>query len=231
MNSFLFTGRAFLIGILPALLISCSVLPVIKHTGSQATVIQKCRLPFPDTPYRYVHAIEVSVSGVRGGTVMGVTVVNPASRAVHSAIITLEGFVLFEAVHENAATVVQRALPPFDREDFSDRMIKDIRLVFLPPQGRLKDAGLLEDGAALCRYEAEEDAILDVIVRRDHTWEIGTYSSPYEPLCIISALSVKNGIPGMLELATFQGMTYSLKMTLIDAEPAFPEATKGSTLK
>lgn len=225
MKALLFTGRAFFTGLLTVLLVSCSTLPVIQHTGSQAEVIEKCRLPFLDRPYRYVHAIEVTLSGVRGGTVLGVTVVNPQAKAVRSAIITLEGFVLFDAAYEKEVTIHQ-ALPPFDGKDFTEHMMEDIRLVFLPPDGRLKDAGVLEDGAALCRYDIGEDGFLDVIVRRDNAWEIGTYRSSYEPLRKIRAFPVQNGIPGTLELTTFQGRTYSLKMTLIDAEPASPEATK-----
>ncbi len=219
-----FTGHTFLICFLMALLVSCSTLPVIKHTGSQASVMEKCRLPFLDMPYRYVHAIEVAVSGVTGGTVLGVTVVNPQTRAVRSAIITLEGFLLFDAEYEKEMTI-HHALPPFDGKDFAEHMIEDIRLVFLSPEGRLKDAGVLENGAALCRYETKEDEILDVIILRDDAWEITTYRSSYERLRKVSAFSVQKGIPGALELTTFQGRTYSLKMTLIDAEPVSPEAT------
>jgi hypothetical protein len=222
-----FTERTFLICFLTALLVSCSTLPVIQHTDSRAAVTEKCRLPFLDMPYRYVHAIEVTVSGVTGGTVMGVTVVNPQAKAVRSAIITLEGFLLFDAEYEKEITI-HHALPPFDGKDFSEHMMEDIRLVFLPPEGRLEDAGVIEDGSSLCRYEVGEGGILDVIVHRDDAWEIGTYSSPYERVRKIRAFDLKKGIPGILELTTFKGRTYALKMTLLDAEPVTPETTNAA---
>jgi hypothetical protein len=82
---------------------------------------------------------------------------------------------------------------------------------------------VLEDGSAICRYDGNQDKIVDVIVHRDETWEIETYRNPYERQRKISALAVRNGIPETLELTGFESGNYSLRLKLISAEPVFPE--------
>lgn len=199
-------------------LISCSPLPVIKPTDQTAATVRKCRQPFLDTPYRFVHAIEAALPGGGSGTVLGITVFNPESKAIHSAILTLEGFVLFDARYDGKL-VVSRALPPFNAERFAEHMMEDIRLIFLPPEGRLLTAGTLEDGSAICRYEGNQETIIDVIVHRDDSWEIYTYRNRYERLRTINVFSVRDGIPGMLELTGFESRNYSLRLKVISAEP------------
>ena len=68
---------------------------------------------------------------------------------------------------------------------------------------------------------------MDVIVHQDDTWEIETYRNPHERLRKISALSVRDRIPGILELTGFESPRYSLRLTLISADadssgPALP---------
>lgn len=103
-------------------------------------------------------------------------------------------------------------------------MMEDIRLIFLSPEGRLLNAGELEDGSTICRYDGNQGKIVDVVVHRDDTWEIETYRNPYERLRKISAFSVRDGIPEMLELTGFESGNYSLHLKLISAEPVPPEA-------
>ena len=203
-------------------LISCSPLPVIKPVDQTAAAVRKCRQPFLDTPYRFVHAIEAALPGGGSGTVLGITVFNPVSKAIHSAILTIEGFVLFDARYDEKL-VVSRALPPFNAEHFAEHMMDDIRLIFLSPEGRLFNAGALEDGSAICRYDGKQGKIIDVIVRQDDSWEVSTYRNRYERLRKISAGSVRNGIPETLELTGFESGNYSLRMKLISAEPVPPE--------
>lgn len=157
--------------------------------------------------------------------VLGVTVVDPASKSIRSAIMTIEGFVLFDAQYEKKL-YVHRALPPFEGKDFAEYIMEDIRLVFLPPEGRLSDAGLLEDGSTICRYEEKHGKIMDVIVHRDDTWEIGTYRNRYKQLRKVSAFPLRDGIPAILELTAFESGHYSLRLNLISAEPASFEETQ-----
>ncbi|MBA4396872.1 MAG: hypothetical protein C0394_05760 [Syntrophus sp. (in: bacteria)] len=216
------TGAALIL--LTVLFTACSTLPAIRPldaAGTQAAA-QNCRRPFLDTPHRFVHAIEAGIPERAAGTVLGVTLFDPPSGIVRSAILTLEGFVLFDARYDNGLQV-NRAVPPFDAPRFAQNMMDDIRLIFLAPQGRLLQAGTLENGAVACRYEAPRGQTVDVIVRRDDAWGIETYGSQNEPLRRVEAFSVKNRFPEALALTGFFTVDYKLRMTLISAEPVRPE--------
>ena len=221
MKTFILPGRCFLILTLTALPLSCSPLSAIRHTdpAAAADAIQRCRRPFLDIPYRVVHSIEAALPGGKTGTVVGVTVFDPAAETIHSVIMTIEGFVLFEARQEKGELHLDRAAPPFDAGHFAAHIMEDVRLIFLAPEGRLADAGVLEDGSAICRYYENQDRIVDVVVHQDDTWEIETYRTSQERLRKIRAFSVQDRIPGMLELTGFESRNYSLRLKLISAEP------------
>jgi len=159
------------------------------------------------------------------GTVLGVTLFDPTSGIVRSAILTLEGFVLFDARYDKGVEVF-RAVPPFDAPRFGENMMDDIRLIFLAPQGRLLRAGTRENGDIACRYEDPRGQTVDVIVRPDDAWEIVTYGNQNEPLRMVEAFSVKNRIPEAVTLTGFFTVDYKLRLTLVSAEPISPEEVK-----
>ncbi|MFH1078730.1 MAG: hypothetical protein V1766_00470 [Pseudomonadota bacterium] len=213
--------------VLTALFTSCSTLPAIKPLDPAGTpaVAERCRRPFLDAPYRLIHAIEVGVPERAMGTFLGVTLFDPLSGIVRSAFFTLDGFVLFDARYDKGVEV-HRAVPPFDAPRFGENMMDDIRLVFLAPRGRLLHAGGLENGAIACRYEGPRGQTVDVVVRQDDAWEIGTYGNHNEQTRRVEAFSVKNRIPEAVVLTGFLTVNYKLRMTLISAEPISPEDVK-----
>lgn len=219
----------FAILMLAFFLVSCSRLPIIKPadpTTAEKTV-QRCHLPFLITPYRFIHALEVEISGRGAGTVVGITVFDPATGSIHSVIMTIEGFVLFDAQYEKAIRV-NRAVPPFDKEQFAGRMMEDVKLIFLAPQGKLSHVGMREDGAPVCRYSGNTGIVEDVIIHTDDSWEIMTYSESRELLRQVKAYSVQDRIPDRIELNAFGFREYSLRMKLIGAEAVTPEEMRSS---
>jgi hypothetical protein len=112
MKAFVVPGRWVLIVTVIALIISCARLPVIAPVDLAAMpdTRERCRWPFLDSPYRFIHSIEVSFPGGRRGTVMGITLVDPLEKTTHSVIMTIEGFVLFDARYETEVRV-NRAVP------------------------------------------------------------------------------------------------------------------------
>lgn len=215
----------FAILMMALFLFSCSRLPVIKPAEPSATaaLIEQCRRPYPSDSYRFVHAIEVILPGGSSGTMMGVTLIDPKAAAVHSVIMTLEGFVIFDGSYDKDVHV-ERAVPPFDKPHFAKNMLEDVRLMYLAPEGRPMNAGFLEDGAVICRYTGNENAILDVIVHRDGSWEIDAYSESEELRRRIRAGSVKNGIPETVDLNGYEAWDYTLRMRLISADSIAQEA-------
>jgi hypothetical protein len=227
MKAFTFIARWLLILMSTAFLVSCALLPAIKPAEQAAETARRCRRPFPDTPHRFVHAIESSLPGGGTGTVLGITILDPESRSIRSAVVTIEGLVLFDA-RSDKGMHVYRALPPFNAEHLAEYMMEDISLIFLSPEERLSDTGTLEDGSTICRYGGNRDKIVDVIVHRDDTWEIDTYRNRFERLRRIKASSLQDGIPGILELTAFESGHYSLSLRLISAEAVTPEEIRSS---
>lgn len=217
MKASLLLGRRVILSVLMLQTISCSSLPVIKPAPQDAAINHKCGQPFLASPYRFVHKIEAALPGGKTGTLLGITRVEPLERSVSSAITTVEGFLLFEARYDKTLHVY-RALPPFNTESFAEQTMADIRLIFLPPAGPPSDLGVLADGAAICRYDGADGKVIDVIVHQDNTWKIQSY---YGHLLLrkISALLVRDRIPGILELNGFEALRYSLRFTLISADP------------
>jgi len=219
MKAFAMPGRWVLIVTMMALITSCARLPVIKPVDPAAMpdTRERCRRPFLDSPYRFIHSVEVSFPGGRTGTVIGVTLVDPTEKITHSVIMTIEGFVLFDARYEKEVRV-NRAVPPFDAEQFAGYMMDDVRLMFLAPEGKLADAGVLADGSTACRYHGDKGTTVDVVIHKDGSWNIVTYSNSNELLRKIRAVEVRNRIPGRVELRGFGFREYTLRFKLISAE-------------
>lgn len=209
----------FALLMMASFLISCSRLPVIKPAEplAAAALIEQCGRPYPSDPYRFVHAIEVILPGGSSGTMMGVTLVDPKAAAVQSAMMTLEGFVLFDGSYDKNVHV-DRAVPPFDKPQFAKNMLGDVRLMYLAPEGPPMNAGTLKDGAVICRYTGNQYPVMDVIVHQDGSWEIDAYSESEEAKRRIRAGSVKNGIPETVELKAYEAWDYTLRMRLISAD-------------
>ena len=213
------------------LLSACAGLPAITATSKdhaqQAT--ERCAKPFLDRPYRLVHAMEVGVAGEPQGKFMGITLFDPRSRDLHCALLSLEGFVLFEAFWNTDGLRVLRAVPPFDKPRFAENTLKDIRFMFIAPEGALKQSGTREDGATVCRYGSAEGGAVDVAVYRDDSWEITTYGPDQKPQRRARARAVRNGIPDLIEMTGYAVLNYSLGLSLISAEPASAEDVSGGT--
>jgi hypothetical protein len=224
MKVFALHKRYFLILMSAFFIISCSRLPVIKPVDPAMApdTMRRCHLPFLDITYRFVHTIEVALPGGRTDTVVGVTAFDPATKIIQSVIMTIEGFVLFDASYEKEVRV-NRAVPPFNAEHFAGYMMDDVRLIFLTPDGRLSDTGVFEDGSTVCRYYVKQDGVIDVIVHKDNTWEIERYSDSHELLRKVMTFSLQGRIPGMVELNAFGFREYTLRLNLINAESVSPE--------
>lgn len=214
------------------LLTSCQSLPVINAVLPQTeSKVSACPSPFLKEPYRFVHAIEVRLAGDTRGALIGVTVVDPATRFVSCAIITAEGIVLFEA-ESGTALEVNRALPPFDSNNFAQNMIDDIKLIFFTPVGNIRTKGTFSDGAAVCRWREKSGDWIDVIARQQEGIEINKYSAYGSPERRIKLNRNAENVYQSIELKAKETFNYSLVMTLIEAEPIEgelkPEKTKGS---
>jgi len=146
----------------------------------------------------------------------------PETGTIECVMMTIEGLVLFDARYDGRMTV-HRAMPPFDSMEFARGLINDIKLIFFPPDGPLIASGIADDGAFVCRYRADKDRTIDIVLYEDHLWEIRQYDPDSR---LIRSLKTEPGsrgpvqrqdpIPVRLKLTAFGPSEYALTLDLIE---------------
>ena len=159
------------------------------------------------------------MAGNTQGAIIGVTVADPATSVVSCAIMTAEGMVMFDAESGPDGLKINRALPPFDSENFAKNMIEDIKLIFFSPVGKIQNRGYLPDGATVCRYLEENGDWIDVITNKSEGVQIKRYSSAGTLKRQIKFKETAGNIYQSIELQAYESFNYSLLMTLIEAQP------------
>jgi TusA-related sulfurtransferase len=218
--------------IVTVLLASCQTLPVINSPMISADQRNlACPSPFLKEKYQLIHAIEITTAGNVQGAIIGITVADPSTRFVSSAIMTAEGMVLLEAQSGGEKLNILRALPPFDSGDFVINMIDDIKLIFFPPQGLLQQKGNLPDGSTACRWQAQNGDVIDVIASKPEITEIKKYSACGRLKRHIKLTQTAGNAYQSIELQGSGIVNYTLLMTLIEAQPAECELPGKEKLK
>jgi len=216
--------RIFPLILITVFLASCQSLPVINAPAPQAEGKSfACPSPFLKEKYRLIHAIEIRMAGDTRGAIIGVTLADPATRLISCAIMTAEGIVLFETGEDAGLLKVNRALPPFDSADFAQNMIDDIKLIFFAPAGKIEQKGNLPGGVAVCRWREENGGWIDVLANKPKGIEIKLYSSCGSLKRHIKFEKTDENIYQKIELDANELYSYSLFMTLIEAQPAKEE--------
>jgi len=202
--------------------VSCSSLPQVYPAGDAADPQpgRACRGPFPDGDWQLLHSIEATLPGGKKGFLMGLTVISSSNRTAQVVIMTLEGFVVFDALYDKQITV-KRAIAPFDSEGFANGLIEDINLIFFKPSGPIMTAGFLKNGTAVCRYQKPGGRIVDIITHGEHSWEIKQYLPDFRLARIVKSiyLADRAGISDRIELIAYGSPGYALVMDLVEAIP------------
>ena len=129
------------LSLIAALLLgACASMPAMQPLDADQEVLssETCHSHFPEGGWQLVHTINARIQGGRQATFTGVVILSPEDDSVRCAVMTLEGFVLFEAVDRGRVTV-KRAFGPFDDENFAKGVMDDIR--FFVCRTRRRDDG------------------------------------------------------------------------------------------
>jgi len=193
-------------------------LPELTHEAGEE---RGCAAVFPQGRWEFVHTIEFSMADGSGATVLGVT--SLGGDEIACALMTVEGFTLFEAVDRGKEGLeVRRAVPPFDKLAFAAGLMEDVRTIFRTPSSATVQYGRAGGTIPICRYIGVEGRITDILPVMDGCWQIRTYGADRALSRSVSGSSCrKEGeslIPEHLELKGFGPTNYTLKMTLIHAE-------------
>jgi hypothetical protein len=213
---------AFLLLILLLGLAGCAAQqPPLPELIAEAGEEQGCAAVFPQGRWEFVHTIEFSMADGSGATVLGVT--SLAGDEIACALMTVEGFTLFEAVYrEKEGLEVRRAVPPFDKPAFAAGLMGDVRTIFRAPSPATMQYGRAGGTIPICRYTGVDGRITDILPAMAGCWQIQTYGADQAmSRSVVGHSCRKEGeslIPEYLELKGFGHTNYTLKMTLIHAE-------------
>ncbi len=194
----------------------------LTGTARQQEAARSCAAVFPQGKWQFVHSIEFAMADGSGSSMLGVTVLDADS--LSCALMTTEGFTLFEARLTDTLQVL-RAVPPFDKPEFAQGLMRDVQAIFIPPQGHNQQYGKLTNSTDCCRTTAVIGRRLttDVLFTENNCWQINTFDNQQKMIRSITARSCKEVgatvIPDQLDLTVPGPAGYTLKMTLVDAVP------------
>lgn len=202
--------------------VSCSHIPKIYKAEftDPAQILERCHAVFPDGDRRFVHSIEAELAGGNNAFMLGITRISPQNRTIWAVMMTFEGMVLFDAVH-NDSMVINRAIPPFDSEFFAQGLMEDIRLIFFEPEGHPIEIGTLVSGESICRFHTHEEMITDVTIGQHSHVTINRYHRQRLHRSIRLYRGETQSDPSIfqrLELIAHGPVKYKMKLNLLEAE-------------
>lgn len=180
--------------------------------------LQGCFAMFPAGPWECIHKIEAAIGEGGSFSLLGVTKGDPADRKLHTALLSPEGFILFEAEQREDRVSVLKALAPFDSAAFARGLMEDVNLLFLPPEGWPSKWGRRADGAILCQWKSPDGSRREITpstVRKISLWD---RHGNLVKEALLQAPFV-HGLASQMELRAYQPAPYRLKMTLLHGVP------------
>lgn len=200
------------------LLAACARIPVLQPMDEpqQMQAAQACQSHFVQGGWQLVHTLNVRLKGGHQAVLTGVVVLSPEDESIECAVMTLDGFVVFEAVDRGWITV-RRAFGPFANENFAHGVMNDIRFLFVAPK-EMVAMGRFEDGSPGCRYRAKRDRTVDLIEQADGGWQMRQYDRLGNLLRTMTADAPDgDGFSHRMVLAAGGRHSYHLTMTLVEA--------------
>ncbi|MFZ1985038.1 MAG: hypothetical protein WAU91_11535 [Desulfatitalea sp.] len=203
--------------------VACAHLPEIRKADDGAErQASECTGIFPQGEWQFAHTIQIFPPGGSKQTLLGIIQMSSRNRTFHCVMMTIEGLVLFEA-HYDGAITIQRAVPPLDKPGLAEGMVRDILLLFFPPEQHCTATGLSQAQEWVCRYPSVDQGFQDIVLRPDHTWQIRRYSQSQRLLRTIAPLAKEDINPNRLatrvELKAHGLAGYRLIMSLMEAIP------------
>ncbi len=189
-------------------------------TGQREEILQECEGIFVSGNWQLVHSITFSMASGHGATVIGVTIFD--ENTLRTGLMSVEGFVLFEAERDTAGELqVMRALPPFDNMEFARGLMRDVQMLFVRPAAAPVVALLGNEGLG-CRYEANDGSSVDIVPIADSGAVVHVYDRASTEKLSFEMTDFRKTATGQfpqkiyLKTPGIQG--YTLNMTLISAE-------------
>lgn len=213
--------------IVVGLILSCASLPPLHPAGRPMTVetSQTCQGLYPHGEWQLYHTIEAKLPGGQTGFLMGLTVLSSRERSAQCVIMTLEGFVVFDARYDGQITI-ERAVAPFDNHAFAQGVMADIQLIFFKPLADEISIGAVSDTVTACRHFLPNGNVIDLVNPVNNHWETRLYRSNHRVMRIVQSM-IKDKPPGenltgiadKIELTALGTPGYKLTLDLVEAIP------------
>lgn len=213
--------------IVVGLVLSCASLPPLHPAGRPMTVEtnQTCQGLYPHGEWQLYHTIEAKLPGRQSGFLMGLTVLSSRERSAQCVIMTLEGFVVFDARYDGQVTI-KRAVAPFDNHAFAQGVMADIQLIFFKPLADEISMGVLSDNVPVCRHRLADGNVIDMAQLENNQWETRLYGSNHRLKRIVKSMLREKqpqedpwGIADKIELTALGTPGYKLVLDLVEALP------------
>ena len=188
----------------------CAGPPVLVPAGDASF----CPAIFLQGRWQVVHAIEATYPDASRGLLVGVTQLSSSNRTLDCTLMTVEGFVLFQA-SDAGNLEIRRALPPFDRPGFAAGLLADVRLVLLAPAGGAT-SGRTADGRAVCRYACAGDQTTD-IAAEPGGWRLERFDAAGRLRRTAILRTSTGNLPQHISLQAHGAAGYRLNLKLISA--------------
>lgn len=171
--------------------------------------------------WQFVHSINFVMASGQGTTLVGVTVLD--GQRLKTVLMSVEGFVFFEAVQDGRAEPqVNRALPPFDNTAFANGLLDDVRAIFPRPVQTEPLVARSVAGELLCRYQGNEGRQVDIVPLAGGVLLARIYGADGQLIKTISEEGFSpvagENIPQNIQLTVPGLRGYTLKMTLLSAD-------------
>jgi hypothetical protein len=198
--------------------VGCLPMPETALLPGAPEELQRCFALFPSGPWECVHKIEAVIQEGMPFVLLGITKGDPADRKLHTALLTPEGFILFEAEQLEDTISVLKAVAPFDSAAFARGLMEDVSLLFLPPQGGPSKWGRSADGAILCQWESPDGSRREISLSTVLKISLRDRHGDLVKEALLKAPFVK-GLASQMELRAHKPAPYRLKMTLLSGTP------------
>ena len=204
--------------------VSCatqSSLPVLHTVAGDESAAQICPRAFVGGDWQFVHSITFTTAGGHGSTLVGVTVLQAGT--LHTVLMGVEGFVLFEAEQQyNEKLFVKKAMPPFDKSGFAEGLMADVQTLFFEPSFDSRLLAENKDGELVCRYRDKNDLLTDVVTAERGWNRITRYDAGEKAEQTIVVRQYRDvagdSVPQRIHLTSTGTAGYTLQLELLSAD-------------
>ncbi len=207
----------------------CAGVPELTDLGpgpERAALVRRCRQLHPHAAFRAVHAIEARLPMDQASSVIGASLVDPATARFRAVLMSVEGLTLFDAASVGGDLTVFKALPPLDEPGFGPGLMADVALALLAPARSPSAAGRLPDGRAACRHENPDGSVVDLLpADGDRPGRLDRYGPGQDLIRRVSLIAPTGplGLAAKVVLTAPGLVGYHLELTLLEASPVTPD--------